>query len=134
MNDNTQRSIFLEGVRWCKHNVCLSTAIISAYPQLSARELALLIYIASWSEREKACQSEYTDIALSYNDIQTILKLKYPTQAARIVKRLVNLELIIVNNSNDRKGRARSVYLPNVNKIRSAISEYLKLNPLDKET
>lgn len=136
MNDTkNNRPIFVEGVRWCKHNVCQSVALLSAFPNLSARELALLDYIASWSEREKVLGKDEIDLALSYEDVQIIFNIpaNNKTSAKRILQHLCDIGLISKINPDNRKGRAKYVYLPNTEKIRNAIKKHLQRNECDKE-
>lgn len=135
MTKDNKRPIFVEGGRWCKHNVCQSVALLAAYPNLSARELALLDYIISWSEREKALGKDEIDLALSYEDVLYIFNIptSNKTSATRILNNLCKYGLISKVNPDNRKGRAKYIYLPNTTKIRKAIMEYLKNNECDKE-
>lgn len=135
MTKDNKRPIFVEGGRWCKHNVCQSVALLVAYPNLSARELVLLDYIISWSEREKALGKDEIDLALSYEDVLYIFKLpaSNKTSATRILNNLCKYELISKVNPDNRKGRSRYVYVPNTNKIRNAIKKHLRYNECDKE-
>lgn len=135
MKEDNKRPIFVEGGRWCKHNVFQSVALVSAFPNLSARELALLDYIASWSEREKVLGKDEVDLALSYEDVLYIFNIpaSNKTTAVRILNNLCKYGLISKVNPNDRKGRAKYTYLPNTNKIRNAIKKHLKDNECDKE-
>lgn len=130
MTKDNKRPIFVEGGRWCKHNVCQSVALLAAYPNLSARELALLDYIISWSEREKALGKDEIDLALSYEDVLYIFNIptSNKTSATRILNSLCKYGLISKVNPDNRKGRAKYIYLPNTTKIRKAIMEYLKNN------
>ena len=135
MKEDNKRPIFVDGGRWCKHNVCQSVAILAAYSNLSAREIALLDYIISWSEREKALGKDEVDLALSYDDVQIIFNLpaSNKTTAKRILNNLCKYGLISKVNPNNRKGRAKYIYLPNTTQIRKAIMEHLKDNECDKE-
>lgn len=127
---NNEKKVYVDGGRWCKHNVCQSMALLSAYPTLGVRELALLDYIISWSDREKSCKGEYIDVAISLTEIQSMLNLNHRNQAYRIVQHLVALNLI---TATDVKGSAKGIYYPNVYKIRKAIKAHLKEWQIDKE-
>lgn len=135
MSEDNKRPIFVEGGRWCKHNVCQSVAILSAFPNLSARELALLDYIVSWSEREKVLGKDEIDLALSYEDVQIIFNIpaSNKTSAKRILQNLCDIGLISKVNTDKRKGRSKYVYLPDTTKIRNAIKKHLQRNDCDKE-
>lgn len=135
MSENNKRPIFVDGGRWCKHNVCQSVALVAAYPNLSARELALLDYIVSWSEREKVLGKDEIDLALSYEDVQIIFNIpaSNKTSAKRILQDLCDIGLISKVNPDNRKGRSKYVYLPNTKKIRDAIKKHLQCNECDKE-
>lgn len=135
MKDENRNFVFVSGGRWCKHNVCQSTALLSAYPDLGARELALLDYVISWSEREKALDNDNIDLSLSYEDVLYIFQLPAHNKntAKRILKSLCDKELITKVNENNRKGRSSYIYLPNVQKIRKAIFTHLERNEIDKE-
>lgn len=134
MKDDNERPIFVEGGRWSKHNVCQSVALLSAFPNLSARELAVIDYIVSVHDRELSCRSEFFDVALSVNDIAEMLNLpKYNrTSAMRVVNNLLKYELIVVANKEKLKGQ-KAIYLPNVRKIRKAIKRHLNNFECDRE-
>ncbi|MBD5210249.1 MAG: hypothetical protein HDS77_03100 [Bacteroidales bacterium] len=134
MKDDNERPIFVEGGRWSKHNVCQSVALLSAFPNLSARELAVIDYIVSVHDRELSCRSEFFDVALSVNDIAEMLNLPKSnrTSAMRVVNNLLKYELIVVANKEKLKGQ-KAIYLPNVTKIRKAIKQHLKVFKCDRE-
>lgn len=127
---DSEKKVYVDGGRWCKHNVCQSIALLSAYPTLGVRELALLDYIISWSDREKSCKGDYTDIAISLSEIQSMFNLNHRNQAYRIVQHLIAVDLI---NAIEVKGSAKGIYYPNVYKIRKAIKAHLRKWPIDKE-
>ena len=135
MNNDNRRLIFVDSGRWCKHNVCQSVALLAAYPNLGARELALLDYIISWSEREKVLNKEEIDLALSYEDVLYIFDIPAHNKnaAVRILQNLCKVGLISKVNANNRQGRSKFSYLPNTTKIRKAIAKHLQRNDIDKE-
>lgn len=135
MKEDNKRPIFVEGVRWCKHNVCQSVALLSAFPNLSARELALLDYIISWSEREKALGKDEIGLALSYEEVQLIFNIpaSNKTSAARILNNLCKCGLISKVNPDNRQGRTKYMYLPNTNNVRKPIIKHLQNNECDRE-
>lgn len=134
MNEDNKRPIFVKSGRWCKHNVCQSVALLSAFPNLGARELAVLDYIMSVHDRQLYCMSEFCDVALSVNDIAEMLNLPKAnrTSAMRIVNNLLKYGLIVVANEEKLKGQ-KAIYLPNVTKIRKAIGAHLKIFDCDRE-
>lgn len=134
MKEENKRPIFVEGGRWCKHNVCQSVALLSAFPNLSARELAVLDYIVSVHDRQLWHRSEFFDVALSVNDIAEMLNLPKAnrTSAMRVINNLLKYELIVVANKEKLKGQ-KAIYLPNVTKIRKAIKQHLKYFECDRE-
>lgn len=97
--------------------------MIWEYYTLSQLEERFFTYVCM--QYDNAHESNREPLKLSYTDIADIIKCSVEG-ARRAVKMLLESELITVEGN--RKGKAKTQYLPNVELIHKELKEYLKLS------
>lgn len=124
------KAVFNENSKWSKINTCLMYAITREY-LLGSCQFTLLIHIITEYDRQVLtyCKGEI-GVSLSYDDIAKKLNTSKDT-AKQAAKKLIDLDLI--KRINDRAGRAKYKYIPNVQLLKELMNNYLKDCPEDKE-
>ena len=96
--------------------------MIWEYYTLSQMEERIFYYICM--QYDNAHESNREPLRLSYDDIADIVKCSRGG-AYKAIQSLLDYKLIIVDG--ERKGKAKSQYLPNVELIHKELKEFLKL-------
>lgn len=91
---------------------------------LSALEMLIFMYISTEYESRKLKQNKRSPVKISYADLVKKLK-RSKNGIVTAIKHLTNEELI--TPTNERKGRAKTEYVPNVEKIHQLIDKYINL-------
>lgn len=128
------KPVFNDNGKWSKGNIYLSMALVSKY-RLSGNHLAVLLYIISAYNRKifSYKTEEETSVFVSYDDLQHYLKSNEKTPK-NVVKALLKWKLIICENLDERKGKSKYQYKPNVKLLNEILSEYLDNFPELKNT
>lgn len=128
------KPVFNDNGKWSKGNIYLSMALVSKY-RLSGNHLAVLLYIISAYNRKifSYKTEEETSVFVSYDDLQHYLNSNEKTPK-NVVKALLEWKLIICENLDERKGKSKYQYKPNVKLLNEILSEYLDNFPELKNT
>lgn len=119
------KPVFNDNGKWSKENIYLGMALLSKY-RLSGNHLAVLLYIISAYNRKVFSYKteEETGVFVSYDDLQRYLNSNEKTPK-NVIKALLEWKLIICENLDERKGKSKYKYKPNIKLINEILSEYL---------
>lgn len=99
----------------------LFPAIWKKFPHLSNTELRVFTYIITLYENGSI--GKYCPISLSYNDICKVVCCKYSTVREAVAA--LTQEKLIIDVTEERKGRSKKRYKPNVQYIHQLIKKYV---------
>lgn len=128
------KPVFNENGKWSKENIYLGMALLSKY-RLSGNHLAVLLYVISAYNRKVFSYKteEETGVFVSYDDLQRYLNSNEKTPK-NVIKALLEWKLIICENLDERKGKSKYQYKPNIKLLNEILSEYLDDFPELKNT
>lgn len=95
---------------------------------LGGNHYAVLLFIILAYNRKVFSKEKETSVSLSYDDLQQYLGCNKRT-SRNVIKELLKLELIICDNIDNREGRSKYKYKPNVELINKISSDYLEKFP-----
>ena len=126
-----EAAVFDDNGKWSKLNTYFAITVMGEY-KLGGFQLAILLYIVGNYNRnffsykaQKGCKVSYTELANKCNCPTATIK--------KAIKVLLEEELIIRINSEERKGRKSYCYIPNTANLKSITKRYLQNVSEDKD-
>lgn len=128
MNDKRNKRLYVDVSEWGGQRRFVTWQLdilpmIWEYYDLSKFEERIFTHICM--QYDNAHESNREPIKLSYTDIANIVKCSVEG-ARKAIAQLIDCNLITIEG--ERKGRAKTQYLPNVELIHKELKEYLNLS------